>query len=229
VTEAVAGEALARLLVVEDDASVREGVVAALALQGYLVHAIPDGRDLRAVLLQYRPDLVVLDVYLPGPDGFALAETVGAVCGAPVLFLSAADAVEQRVRGFDVGADDYVVKPFAMAELLARVRVILRRHGRLRSPTWELGDLVVDESSRTAVRAGQAVHLSKTEFNLLRALGRSPGHVFSKAQLLSQVWGFDEYDPNLVEVYISSLRRKLEALGPRVIFTERGEGYVMRR
>jgi two-component system OmpR family response regulator len=218
----------ARVLIVEDDTSVREGVTAALAMQSFEVRAVAHGLTLAEDLEGFRPDLVILDVYLdPGPDGFALADLVK-VHGAPMLFLTAADAIEQRLRGFELGADEYLVKPFSMAELLARVRVVLRRTGRLVSPTWEVRDVVVDEANRTVLRGGNRVALSKTEFELLRTLGRSPGRVYSKAQLLSEVWGFDAYDPNLVEVYVSSLRRKLEEFGPRMIFTQRGEGYVVR-
>ena len=145
-----------------------------------------------------------------------------------MVFLTAADTLEERLSGFDLGADDYIVKPFAVAELLSRVRVILRRAGRLDSPTRQIRDLVVDEATRTVMRNKDRVELTRTEFDLLLVLVRSPGKVFSKTQLLAQVWGFDEFDPNLVEVYVSSLRRKLEAHGPRLLFTERGRGYVIR-
>src|ERR1700730_14435359 len=144
-----------RVLIIEDDKSVSDSVFAALTMDGYTVVATRDGTGLEATLKQFRPDLVVLDVYLPdGPDGFELAGTVEALSGAPVIFLTAAAALHARLRGFELGADDYIVKPFSMAELLARVRVVLRRAGRLASPTWQVGDLVVDEASRTLVRAG---------------------------------------------------------------------------
>ena len=145
-----------------------------------------------------------------------------------MLFLTAADAVEDRLRGFEVGGDDYLVKPFAMAELLARIRALLRRTGRETSATRQVRDLMIDEASRTVHRAGVQVDLTGTEFDLLWALARNPGATLSKVQLLSQVWGFDLYEPNLVEVHVSALRRKLEAHGPRVIHTERGRGYVLR-
>jgi two-component system OmpR family response regulator len=219
-----------RVLVVEDEEAVRDGLVAALAITGYRVMAASAGVGLEEVLERFRPDLVLLDVYLGrGPDGFDLAPVVRAACAAPILYLTAADTVEQRLRGFEVGADDYIVKPFAVAEVLARVQAVLRRAGRLTSATIEVRDLVIDEESRMVVRAGQPIVLSVSEFDLLVALARGANTVHSKAQLLVQVWGFEGHDPNLVEVCISSLRRKLEVQGPRVIFTVRGQGYVLRR
>lgn len=222
-------EAPARLLVVEDDASLREGVAAALRADGYDVRVASDGRDLAQMAEEFRPDLGILDVRLPaGPDGYALAAELRARGGVPVLFLTAADSLEDRLRGFEVGCDDYLVKPFALAELLVRVKAVLRRSGRLSSSTWEIRDLVVDESDRVSARGGVPLDLTTTEFDLLCALGRRRDRVISKVQLLSLVWGFDEYDPNLVEVHVSALRRKLEAIGPRLIHTVRGEGYVIR-
>jgi DNA-binding response OmpR family regulator len=219
-----------RLLLVEDDEPLRDGLFATLTMDGYKVLALPDGSNLSKALEQFRPDLVLLDVYLPeGPDGFELAAVVRTVAGLPILFVTAADSMEQRLRGFKEGADDYVVKPFATAELLARIRAVLRRSGRLISATLEVRDLIVDEDKRTVLRAGQVVELSDSEFDLLRVLARNPGQVYTKAQLLAQVWGLEGYDLNLVEVCMSRLRRKLEAEGPRMIFTQRGRGYVLRR
>ena len=180
-------------------------------------------------MTEFHPDLAVLDIRLPdGDEGFDLALRLRAAAEVPVLFVTAADSLQDRLRGFEVGADDYLVKPFAVAELLVRVRAILRRAGRLSSPTHEVCDLMVDEANRTARRAGSEISLTKTEFELLAVLARDAGTVFSKTQLLSLVWGFDGYAPNLVEVHISALRRKLEVHGPRLIHTERAEGYVLR-
>lgn len=217
-----------RLLVVEDDDSLREGLDSVLERSGYRVCAVADGRRVEELLTTYRPDLALIDVRLPGPlDGFEIAERLRADGGVPTVFITAADSLEDRLRGFELGADDYLVKPFAMAELLARVRAVLRRSGRLSSPTREFADLVVDEVDRVVLRGGTPVEVTRTEFELLAVLVREPGRVMSKLELLSLVWGFDEYDTNLVEVYVSTLRRKLEDLGPRLIHTERGEGYVL--
>lgn len=220
---------LARVLLVEDDAALRESIAAGLSASGFLVTAEPDGTAIDDVVKRFRPDIGVLDVRLPsGPDGFEIARRLRDQTSIPVLFITAADSLEDRLRGFDAGADDYVVKPFALAELLARLRAILRRSGRLNSAVIEIRDLVVDETDHVAHRAGLNLKLTDTEFELLRLLARSPGRVFSKAQLLSLVWQFDNYDPNLVEVHMSALRRKMEAHGPRLIHTVRGAGYELR-
>lgn len=218
-----------RILVVEDDPSVREALDAALRGDGYEVETAADGAGIADLLDQFRPDLAVLDIRLPeGPDGFAVARRIRKSSDIPILFLSALGELTSRLEGFDAGGDDYVVKPFPMAELLARVRALLRLAGRLSSPVWEIGDLMVDEGARQVVRAGREIELTRTEFDVLAALGRTPGQVVSKERLLSLVWGFGLYDTNVVEVHVSALRRKLEEHGTRVIHTVRGAGYVLR-
>jgi two-component system, OmpR family, response regulator len=218
-----------RVLVVEDDPPIRLAVEVALRGEDYEVRAESDGTRLEQLNATFRPDLAVLDVRLPiGPDGFSMASQLRRSGSIPLLFLSAADSVDDRLAGFDAGADDYLVKPFSMAELLARVQALLRRSDRLISSSHQVGDLVVDHETRVVVRAGRPLEMTRTEYELLTMLMLHTGKVLSKTQLLTQVWGFDAYDPNLVEVHMSALRRKLEAAGPRLIHTVRGAGYVMR-
>jgi two-component system OmpR family response regulator len=218
-----------RVLVVEDDAPIRGALEVALRGQGYEVRGEADGLALAEVFDAFRPDLAVLDVRLPvGPDGYAMARTLRCGSDLPVLFLTAADAVDDRLAGFGAGGDDYMIKPFSLAELLARVQALLRRAGRLSSNTWQVGDLVVDDGARTVRRGDLTLDLTRTEYDLLAVHAQHVGKVLSKTQLLTSVWGFDAYDANLVEVHMSALRRKLESAGPRMIHTVRGAGYVLR-
>jgi two-component system OmpR family response regulator len=217
----------ARVLLVEDADAIRAAVESGLQGAGHDVVARTDGRELERVLAQFRPDVVVLDVMLPGRDGFALLDVVRSRSDAGVVMLTARDGIDDRLRGLSTGADDYVTKPFVLAELLARVNALLRRLGRVQS-TMAVDDLVVDPEAGSVVRAGSAITLTATEFKLLCYLAEHRGKVLTKTQILSAVWGFDAYDPNLVEVHISALRRKLEEHGPRLLHTLRGLGYVLR-
>lgn len=218
----------AGLLVVEDDLTVRMALEAALTENGYRVHARADGTDIERVAAEFRPDLAILDVHLAvGPDGYTVARRIRDRSDLPVLFLTAAADLDSRLAGFQAGGDDYLVKPFAMAELLARIQVFLWRSGRSSPGTCQVGDLVLDLSAGVAVRAGMQLELTRIEYQLLRLLAEHPGRVLSKSQLLDDVWGVGAHDPNVVEVHISALRRKLEALGPRLIHTSRGLGYVL--
>jgi two-component system, OmpR family, response regulator len=221
-------DASARVLFIEDEAAIRDAVRTALTDAGYLVRDQGDGRALRDVADAFRPDLAILDIALPGPDGLALARLLRARSDLPILFLTARDGLDDRLAGFSAGADDYLVKPFALAELLARVQALLRRAGRLHSVTTEVGDVVLDESAGAAWRAGVPLDLTPTELRLLGYLLARRGRAVSKAELLTQVWGYGSYDPNLVEVRVSSLRRKLDAHGPRIIHTVHGRGYTVR-
>ena len=213
----------ARVVLLEDEDAVRDAVERALIRDGLAVVSFADAVGVDAVLAA-APDLVVLDVLLPSGDGFDVARELRARRNVPIVFLTARDAVRDRLTGFGLGADDYLVKPFALEELLARVRAVLRRTGRLGAPL-EAGDVLIDEQAGLATRGGESLQLTPTELRLLAYLIRNRGLVMSKHQILSQVWGYEAYDPNLVEVHVSALRRKLEARGPRILETVRGLGY----
>jgi len=217
------------VLVVEDDAAVRAAVVAALTEEGFEIQEEVDGTDVSATIEVFRPDLVLLDIHLPGgPSGLAVAQRIRAAHDMPFIFVTSAGSEEERIAGFAVGADDYLVKPFSLGELVARSRAVLRRANRLGRSVWRVGTLVVDEEAHTVSINDQLVDLTAVEFSILARLCRSPGRVISKVQLLTDVWGFDHYALNLVEVHISALRKKLEAHGTRVIHTVRSVGYVLR-
>ncbi|GAA4666293.1 response regulator transcription factor [Frondihabitans cladoniiphilus] len=214
----------ARILLVDDDETIRTSVATSLTAEGFSCRTASDGFALTSHLADFLPDLVILDWMLPGPSGIQLAQTVRTVSDAAVLMLTARDEVDDRLRGFSEGIDDYLVKPFAMAELIARSTAVLRRRGRVPS-IIEVGDLLVDQNAGIARRGGATLDLTATEFRLLEFLASSRGRTLSKGQILTQVWGYDDYDPNLVEVHLSSLRRKMEVQGPRLIHTIRGLGY----
>jgi two-component system, OmpR family, response regulator len=218
--------AKARVLVVEDGEAIRVAVESALRDAGHVVLGRPDGRGFEQDLESFRPDLVVLDVMLPGRDGFRLLDVTRRGTTAGVVMLTARDEVSDRLRGLTAGADDYVVKPFVLAELVARVTAVLRRMGRAPS-TMQIGDLVLDGDSGVVLRGGVPIDLTATERKLLDYLAVHRGRVVSKTQILTSVWEYN-HDPNLVEVHISALRRKLEAHGSRVLHTVRGLGYVLR-
>ncbi|HEX4282927.1 MAG TPA: response regulator transcription factor [Solirubrobacteraceae bacterium] len=216
-------ESIGRVVVIEDERSVREAVLAALRAERFTAtgyNDIPHSTDVLAVA----PDLAILDVLLPSGNGFDLARKLRQQRELPIIFLTARDAVADRVAGLELGADDYLVKPFALEELMARVRAVLRRRGAI-PQVLEAGQLLVDEEHGFAARAGNHLALTSTELRLLAFLIRHRGQALSKDQLLTQVWGYDAYDHNLVEVHVSALRRKLEASGPRLIHTVRGIGY----
>lgn len=218
-----------RVLLIEDDSSIRSAVEMALLREGYCVRAEPDAVAIGDLVHEFAPDLAILDVRLPGgPDGFSAARVLRAENDSAILFLTAADRIEDRLSGFDSGADDYLIKPFSMAELLARTRALLRRAGRMSTDLRQVEDLMIDENTRLATRAGKPLDLTRREFDVLVALTRKPGHVLSKIQILNMVWGFDAHISNVVEVNVSTLRRKMEEHGARLIFNVRGVGYVVR-
>jgi len=220
------------LLVAEDDEQVRRSVERALRLEGYDVITAGDGDEALRAVERYRPSAVVLDVMMPGADGLDVCRTMRASGDrTPVLMLTARAAVADRVAGLDAGADDYLVKPFALEELLARLRALLRRSdpaeasGRLR-----VADLILEPGARTVHRGDRTVELTKTEFDLLELLVRNAGLVLTRAAIYERIWGYDfETTSNPLEVYVGYLRRKLEAGGERrLVQTVRGVGYVLR-
>lgn len=215
----------AKILLVEDSEAIRVPVQTVLRAQGFEVASRPDGADLEAALATFAPDLVVLDVMLPGRDGFTLLPVVRRTSRAAVLLLTARDTVADRVAGLGAGADDYLVKPFAMAELVARVHAVLRRT-RPGGSVTAVGDLTLDDDVTVVSRGGRSVELTGTERRLLGYLASHRDRVVSKTQILTAVWGYEGFDENVVEVHVSSLRRKLEAGGEaRLVHTVRGRGY----
>ena len=215
-----------RVVVIEDDEGMRVSLARALQDEGYSVASFADAAD-PAAILETHPDLALVDVGLGSTSGLALVSWLRARRDIPIVFVTARDAVADRLAGFDLGAEDYVIKPFAIEELLARIRAVLRRTGRLHPSAMNVADLFVDEDAGLATRHGEPLGLTATEFRLLVFLMRNRGRVLSKIQLLSQVWGYEDYDPNVVEVHLVALRRKLEEHGPRLIHTVRGLGYKM--
>jgi DNA-binding response OmpR family regulator len=219
------------VLVVDDDESIRTALERALRLEGFAVElAGGGGRALEAVH-ELRPDVIVLDVVMPDISGVTVTSRLRARgIETPICMLSARDEVEDRVAGLAAGADDYVVKPFELEELVARLRALLRRVPSTQAELLRVGDLMVDPPRRDVRRGGREIELTRREFELLEELARHPGMVLSRAQLLERVWGYDfETDGNVVDVFVGYLRRKLEADGePRIIQTVRGVGFVLR-
>lgn len=221
------------VLVVEDDGAVRRALERALALHGYGVRSAADGLEALQRIATREPDLIVLDVGLPGPDGMRLAERLRRDgLATPILMLTARDAVGDRVAGLEAGADDYLVKPFALEELLARLRALLRRTPAVaaaRGTVLRSADLVVDVAAHRARRGDREVELTPTEFRILTVLLDPPGHVASRERLADEVWDGADVGPNALEQHVAGLRRRLEEAGePRLVHTVRGVGYVLR-
>jgi two-component system response regulator MprA len=224
-----------RILVVDDDRAVRESLRRSLAFNGYQVELATDGHAALDAVAAQRPDAMVLDVMMPRLDGLEVCRRLrGSGDTLPILVLTARDAVSDRVAGLDAGADDYLPKPFALEELLARLRALLRRRGpdddADRSEPLAFADLSLDPDTREVHRGERPISLTRTEFALLELLLAYPRRVLSRTQILEQVWGYDfPTTGNALEVYIGYLRRKTEADGePRLIHTVRGVGYVLR-
>jgi two-component system OmpR family response regulator len=222
----------ARILVVDDEPSITDAVSTALRYEGFEVTEAGGGREALKVAGTFKPDLIVLDVMLPDVDGLQLTRRLrNDGVRTPILFLTAKDATEDKVTGLTVGGDDYMTKPFSLAEVVARVRAILRRTrgGPKAESVLTFADLVLDEETHEVRRNGVEVHLTATEFNLLRYFMLNPRRVLSKAQILDHVWDYDfNGDYNVVETFVSYLRKKLDRLGPPLIHTIRLVGYSLR-
>lgn len=220
-----------KVLVVEDDPDVRAALTRALSFEGYQVAVAEDGGRALEAILRDPPSVIVLDVMMPFVDGLETCRRLRARGDeTPILMLTALGDVSDRVDGLDAGADDYLAKPFALEELLARIRALLRRSSGDVSELLTFSDLEMNLATRTVVRSGKAVQLTKTEFDLLEVLMRSGGRVASRDQIYRDVWGFDfETSSNSLDVYVGYLRRKTEAGGAsRLIHTVRGVGYTLR-
>jgi two-component system OmpR family response regulator len=222
----------ATVLVVDDEEYIRDLVTSSLRLAGFTARSVPDGSQALAAIPTTRPDLVILDIRLPGMDGLDVCRTLRAEGNdIPIIFLTARDTPDDRVNGFTKGGDDYITKPFSLEELVARVRAVLRRsrpadrHGS----RFSYADLALDEETMQVSRAGQRIQLSPTEFKLLRYLLLNAERVLSKTQILNHVWQYDfDGKGSAVENYISYLRKKVDVIEPRLIHTVRGFGYVLR-
>jgi two-component system OmpR family response regulator len=222
-----------RVLVVDDEPSLAELLMLALRYEGWQIRTAANGTDALRTAHEFRPDAVVLDVMLPDMDGLTVLRRLRAEVGdVPTLFLTAKDAVADRIAGLTAGGDDYVTKPFSLEEVVARLRSLVRRTLTVSANEENLlvvGDLVMDEESHEVRRAGESINLTATEFELLRYLMRNPRRVLSKAQILDRVWRYDfGGQANVVEIYICYLRKKIDAGRAPMIHTLRGAGYVLK-
>ena len=226
-----ASERPVRVLVVEDDQEIAQVLQRSLRMEGYDVKLTGDGAQALDDTQAFLPDLIVLDLGLPGIDGIEVARQLRRdEDDTPILMLTARDALDSRVEGLDVGADDYLVKPFERQELLARMRALLRRRPPRGMAPLRVGDLTLNPDTHEVTRGDRSIDLTQREFELLEYLMRNERLVISRQRLLDEVWGYDPFSiTNTIEVFVSNLRRKLEAGGePRLLHTVRGAGYVLR-
>jgi two-component system OmpR family response regulator len=221
-----------RVLVVDDEPNILDVISMALRYESFEVATAANGREALAGVREFRPHLILLDIMLPDMEGFEVARRLGADrAGVPIIFLTARDTTEDKVRGLTMGGDDYVTKPFSLEELVARIRALLRRTGveSGESSSLTFDDLELDDDTREVSRAGRHVDLTDTEYRLLRYLMSNPRRVLTRAQILDHVWNYDfGGDARVLETYISYLRKKIDAEGPALIHTVRGVGYSLR-
>jgi two-component system, OmpR family, response regulator len=221
-----------RVLVVDDEPNILDVISMALRYEHFEVETAANGRDALAAVREFRPHVILLDIMLPDMEGFEVARRLGADrAGIPIIFLTARDTTEDKVRGLTMGGDDYVTKPFSLEELVARIRAILRRTGleNGHSSNLTFDDLELDDDTREVTRGGQHIDLTDTEYRLLRYLMSNPRRVLTRAQILDHVWNYDfGGDARVLETYISYLRKKIDAEGPALIHTVRGVGYSLR-
>ncbi len=219
-----------RILVVDDDPEISSFIKRGLAYEGYTIDTAADGTEALAKARDHEPDLVILDVMMPGLDGIEVSKRLRAGGDVPILMLTARGTVADRVAGLDSGADDYVVKPFAFDELLARVRALLRRREPKQLEVLRFSDLSLDTGTREVKRGNDAIELTAQEFSLLELFLRNPRQVLKRSLIYERVWGFDfGGESNVIEVYVRYLRSKLEVNGhSRLIHTVRGVGYVLK-
>jgi two-component system OmpR family response regulator len=229
----VSAPASHRVLVVDDEPNIVDVVSMALRFQGFEVAAAGTGGEALAAVANFNPHIIVLDVMLPDMEGFEVARRLGADrARVPIVFLTARDATDDKIRGLSIGGDDYVTKPFSLEELVARIRTILRRTGQAEADSSRLvfEDLELDDDAHEVTRGGTHVELTATEYRLLRYLMLNPRRVLTRAQLLEHVWDYDfGGDARVLETYVSYLRKKLDASGPPLIHTVRGVGYALRQ
>jgi two-component system OmpR family response regulator len=222
-----------RVLVVDDEPNIADVVTMALRYQGFEVQSAGTGRDAIAAVSAFRPHLIVLDVMLPDMEGFEVAKRLGAQqARVPIIFLTARDATDDKIRGLSIGGDDYVTKPFSLEELVARIRTILRRAGLAEAESSRLvfEDIELDDDAHEVTRGGKPVELTATEYRLLRYFMLNPRRALTRTQLLEHVWDYDfGGDARVLETYVSYLRKKLDAHGAPVIHTVRGVGYALRQ
>jgi len=219
-----------RILIIEDDPAILKVLQRGLSYEGYAVDVATDGRTGLNLAHDHHPDLVILDWMLPGMDGLEVCRRLRMQSGLPILMLTAKDTIQDRVQGLDAGADDYIVKPFNLDELMARIRALFRRTQTERNQVYQFGDLTMDSDSRQVTRGKRLVPLTAKEYELLELFLRHPRQVLTREVIFDRVWGYDfGGESNVLEVYIRYLRQKLEEENePRIIHTVRSVGYVLR-